>query len=106
MKIMSRILPLGLGLAASLLATGCQTVSTTITPAADEPKAAPTQPDAIYVLRTAPTKAHVRLGEVRAVPTDTGVDSGTVEAALRESAATLGADAIVVVLDPTQVVGA
>jgi len=78
---------------------------TTVTPAAGEPTFQRSKPDDVQVLRTAPVKPHVRLGEVRAVPSDKLVAAETVEAALRKSAATLGADAVVVVLDPTQVVG-
>jgi hypothetical protein len=48
----------------------------------------------------------VRLGEVRAEPSSENVDVAKIEGALRKEAAKLGADAVVVVYDRTQVTGA
>jgi len=52
------------------------------------------------------TRPHVRLGEVRAEPSSQSVDVTKIEEALRKEAAKLGADAVVVVYDRTQVRGA
>ena len=60
----------------------------------------------VQILRTAPTRPHVRLGEIRAEPYSENTDAATIEAALRKAAAKLGADAAVVVYDRTQVTGA
>ena len=88
------------------LTTGCQSVSTTHTQDIGGPRFAPSDPNQVQILRTEPTRAHVRLGEVRAEPSDTSVDVTKIEAALRTEAAKLGADAAVVVYDKTQVTGA
>jgi hypothetical protein len=87
-------------------ATGCQTVSTTHTQEIGGPKFAPSDPTKVEILRTEPTRAHVRLGEVQAEPSDMNVDVSKIEDALRKEAAKLGADAAVVVADKTQVTGA
>jgi hypothetical protein len=60
----------------------------------------------VQILCTIPTKPHVRLGEVRAEPSDESVPAAKIEEALRNAAAKLGADAAVVVSDTTQVTGA
>jgi hypothetical protein len=88
------------------LTTGCQTVSTTHTQEIGGPRFAPSDPTKVEILRTEPTRAHVRLGEVQAEPSDTSVDVSKIEDALRKEAAKLGADAAVVVADKTQVTGA
>ena len=97
---------MGLAAAMLLLVTGCQTVSTTCTQDIGGPKYPPSDPAQVQILRTQPTRAHVRLGEVRAEPSSTSVDVDKIEAALRKAAAKLGADAAVVVYDQTQVTGA
>jgi len=106
MKTMTRILNLGLAIATLLLVTGCQTVSTSSTQAIGGPTYPPSDPATVQILRTAPTKPHVRLGEVRAEPSDESVPAVKIEEALRQAAAKLGADAAVVVSDTTQVTGA
>jgi hypothetical protein len=88
------------------LTTGCQTVSTSYTQDIGGPKYPPSDPAQVQVLRTVPTRPHVRLGEVRAQPSDTSVNVTKIEDALRKEAAKLGADAAVVVYDKTQVTGA
>ena len=89
-----------------LLGAGCQTVSTSYTQDIGAPKYPPTNPANVQILRTVPTRPHVRLGEVRAEPATTSVDVTKIETALRNAAAKLGADAAVVVYDQTQVTGA
>jgi hypothetical protein len=91
---------------ALLLVSGCQTVSTSYTQDIGAPTYPPTNPANVQILRTVPTRPHVRLGEVRAEPATTSVDAAKIEAALRTAAAKLGADAAVVVYDKTQVTGA
>jgi hypothetical protein len=89
-----------------LQATGCQTVDTTHTQDVGSPKYPPSDPSQVQILRTEPTRPHVRLGEVRAEPSSESVNVSKIEEALRQEAAKLGADAAVVVYDRTQVTGA
>ena len=91
---------------ALLLVAGCQTVSTSHTQDIGAPRFAPSDPAQVQILRTEPTRPHVRLGEVRAQPSDESVDVSKIEDAIRKEAAKLGANAAVVVYDKTQVVGA
>jgi hypothetical protein len=86
--------------------TGCNTVSTTHTQDIGSQKFPPSDPASVQILRTEPTRAHVRLGEVRAEPSNESTDVTLIETALRKEAAKLGADAAVVVYDKTQVTGA
>lgn len=106
MKTTTRILTLGLATAALFLVTGCQTVSINSTQEIGGPTYPPSDPATVQILRTVPTKPHVRLGEVRAEPSDESVSAAKIEEALRKAAAKMGADAAVVVLDQTQVTGA
>jgi hypothetical protein len=95
-----------IALATLLLASGCQTVSTSHTQDIGGPIFAPSDPLQVQILRTEPTRPHVRLGQVRVEPSDPSVDVTKIEAALRKEAAKIGADAAVVVYDKTQVTGA
>ena len=106
MKTMTRLLSLGLALATLFLVTGCQTVSITSTQTIGGPTYPPSDPAVVQILRTIPAKPHVRLGEVRAEPSDESVPAAKIEEALRKAAAQMGADAAVVVYDHTQVTGA
>jgi hypothetical protein len=96
----------GLAAAMLLLVTGCQTVSTSYTQAIGGPTFPPSNPDNVQILRTEPTRPHIKLGQVRAEPSSLNVPVAKIEQALRVSAAKMGADAAVVVYDQTQVVGA
>jgi hypothetical protein len=106
MKILIRTFALIATVAALFAGVGCNTVSTTSTQYVGGPKFAPTDPASVVILRTMPTRAHIRLGEVRAEPSNTSVDVVKIETAIREKAAQLGADAAVIVVDRIQVVGA
>jgi hypothetical protein len=86
--------------------TGCNTVSTSYTQDIGGPTFPPSNPANVQILRTMPTRAHVRLGEVRAEPSSENMDVTLIETALKKEAAKLGADAAVVVYDKTQVTGA
>ncbi len=91
---------------ALLALTACNTVQTTTKQDIGAPKYAPANPAQVQILRTEPTRAHVRLGEVQAEPSSDSVDVSAIETALQQAAAKLGADAAVVVCDKTQVTGA
>jgi hypothetical protein len=88
-----------------LQATGCQTVDTTHARDVGSPKYPPSDPAQVQILRTEPTRPHVRLGEVRAEPLSESIDVSKIEEALRQEAAKLGADAAVV-YDRTEITGA
>ena len=105
-KTLTRLFCLSLSIAILPVITGCQTVSTTSTQEIGGPTFAPTDPANVEILRTEPTRPHVRLGEVRAEPSDQEVSAAKIEEALRKGAAKLGANAAVVVYDKTQVTGA
>lgn len=62
------------------------------------PRFAPTNPPAVDLLRREPRREHIRLGEVWIRP-DYGMDRFYVEGVLREKAAAMGADALVIVAD-------
>jgi len=88
------------------LMTGCNTVSTSVRQDIGGPKYPPSDPAQVQILRAAPTRPHVRLGEVQAEPSSDSVPVAEIEAALRKAAAKMGADAAVVVYDKTQTTGA
>ena len=106
MKLTKPALSVALAITALMVSTGCQTVSSSYTQYIGVPTFPPSNPAQVQILRTEPTRAHVRLGEVRAQPSSESVNVTKIEAALKEQAAKMGADAAVVVYDKTQVVGA
>lgn len=96
------------GLAAVLLTlNGCATVDAQTTAYVGVEHPAPTMASQVEVLRTEPTRPHVRLGEVLV---DASLDPAPpitdVEQKLREEAAKLGGNAVVVVYDHIQPVAA
>jgi hypothetical protein len=86
--------------------TGCNTVSTSVQQDLGGPTYPPSNPALVEILRTQPTRPHVRLGEVTAEPSSDTTPVADIEAALRKAAAKMGADAAVVVYDKTQTTGA
>ncbi len=62
------------------------------------PRFAPTNPANVELLRRDPKREHIRLGEVWIKP-DPGMSRPYVEGMLREQAAAMGADAVVIVVD-------
>jgi hypothetical protein len=86
--------------------TGCNTVSTSVKQDIGGPTYAPSDPAQVQILRTQPTRPHVRLGEVTVQPSSDSVPVTEIEAALQKAAAKMGADAAVVVYDKTQTTGA
>src|SRR5271169_5030391 len=89
-----------------LATTGCNTVSVSSNQYIGGPIYAPSVPAQIQILRAPPTRPNVRLGEVTASPSSDSVSVEKIEAALRDAAAKMGADAVVIVSDRTQVTGA
>ena len=93
--------------AAFLALGGCATVDAQTTAYVGVEHPAPTLASEVVVLRTEPLRPHVRLGEVLI---DASVEPAPpiseVEQKLREESAKLGGDAVVVVYDHIQAVGA
>jgi len=92
--------------AAALLLAGCNTVSINSNQYIGVPSYPLSNPALVQILRKEPTRPHVQLGEVRAEPSSDSVSAQKIEAALQDAAAKLGADAVVIVYDRTQVTGA
>ena len=93
-------------LAGLMAVTGCNTVSTTSHQYLGGPTYPPTDPATIQILRVAPTRPHVQLGQVQAEPSSDSVPNLQIEQALQKKAARMGANAVVIVADRTQVMGA
>jgi hypothetical protein len=106
MRLIRTSLSVILGTTALLLITGCQTVSSSYTQYIGVQQFPPSEPNLVQILRTEPTRPHIRLGEIRTEASSEKVPVAKIEAALKKEAAKLGADAAVVVYDRTQVVGA
>lgn len=93
--------------AAGLMAvTGCKTVDIDSHQYLGGPTWPPTDPAQVQILRTAPTRPHVQLGEVRAQPSSSSVNNLQIEQALQKRAAQMGANAVVIVADRSEVTGA
>jgi len=88
-----------------LVSIGCA-VSTSTIPALGVAVQPRSDPARVQILMTPPTRPHIRLGEVQAQPPSTSTPAANIEAALQRAAARLGADAVVIVFDRTQTVGA
>jgi len=105
-RIRGLVPPLLLTAFACALAS-CTSIDSHTTQYAGAPHQPPGDPAKVEILRTEPTRPHDRLGEVMV---DASVDPAPpiadVEARLRKEAAKIGADAVVVVYDHVQPVGA
>ena len=86
--------------------TGCNTVSINSKQYLGGPIYPPTDPLQIQILRTEPTRPHVQLGQVQAEPSSDSVPTQQIEQALQKSAAKMGANAVVIIADRTQIMGA
>ncbi|MNF33301.1 hypothetical protein D3C84_141140 [compost metagenome] len=97
-----------LALCAALLCLGgCASINAESTEYVGAQHFPPTLPEQVQVLRTEPTRSHVRLGEVLL---DSSVEPPPpvteIEQKLREEGAKMGGDAVVVVYDRIQPVAA
>jgi hypothetical protein len=93
--------------AATLLAvTGCNTISVQSNQYIGLPTYPPTDPATIQVMRTEPTRPNVKLGEITVEPSSMSTPVAEIEAKLQAAAAKMGADAVVIVVDRTQQMGA
>src|SRR5512139_1250910 len=82
----------------SLWLAGCASISTRTRIYPGAPKYPPTDPLKVEILRVAPTRPHDRLGEIALDATD-DPSRERIEKKLKNAAAKLGADAMVVVFD-------
>jgi hypothetical protein len=90
----------------ALLLISCAHVSTTTTQYVGAPHQPPSDPAKVELLRTQPTRPHDRLGEIVVdASTDPAPPITEVEEKLRKAAASIGADAAVIVYDRVQPVG-
>ena len=88
--------------AAGLLAVaGCASIPVQTYQTSTDPTYPATDPAAVQILRRPPARPHLKLGEISAVPRSSGTPVAEVEARLREAAAKLGADAVVLVMETT-----
>jgi hypothetical protein len=93
-------------LAGLMAVTGCQTISISSHQYLGGPTYPPTDPLQVQILRTAPTRPHVQLGQVQAEPSSDSVPTQQIEQSLQKAAAKMGANAVVIVADRTQIMGA
>ncbi len=93
-------------LAGLVAVTGCNTVSTSSRQYLGGPSFPPSDPAQVQILRTEPTRPNVQLGQVQAEPSSSSVSNLQIEQALQKSAAKMGANAVVIVADRTQIMGA
>jgi hypothetical protein len=85
----------------------CTGLDATTTPYASAPHYPPGDPASVQILHTKPPNAHDRLGEIVVdVATHSATLGSDVEQKLRQKAAKMGADAVVVVYDRLQLLGA
>jgi hypothetical protein len=93
-------------LAGLVAVTGCNTVSINSHQYLGVQNFPPTDPAQVQILREIPARPHVQLGEVQAQPSSGSVGNPQIERALQKAAAKLGANAVVIVADHAEVVGA
>jgi energy-converting hydrogenase Eha subunit F len=94
-------------IAFAMLLAACATVDVTTTQYLGAPRYQPTEPTAVQILRTEPTAPHDRLGEIMVeASTEPAPPITEIEQKVCKAAAKLGADAVVVVYDRIQPVGA
>lgn len=79
----------------ALLASACSGVNTSTFDLIGAPTRPPTDPSQVEILERPPLRPFVRLGRIRAEPYG-GADNQAIEQALREQAAKMGANAVVV----------
>lgn len=83
---------------------GCAKVTTKTVPFTEVQKYPPTDPVFIAILQSPPTRPHVRLGEIYLEPVR-NPSVAELEETLREAAAELGADGVVIVADRANLMG-
>jgi hypothetical protein len=92
------------GIATLFLLTGCNTIQVQSTAYLGTPTYPPTDPVTVQILQTAPTQPNVRLGEITVEPSGTPTKA-EIQQKLQVAAAKMGANAVVIVSDKTQIMG-
>ena len=101
-----RLLRAGLVFALAGLLTSCASIDSQSTQFVGAPHQLPSDPLKVAILRAEPTRPHDRLGEVLVEASiNPAPPIEKVEERLREQAAKIGADAVVIVLDRIQPTG-
>ena len=89
------------------VSASCATVSATSMPYVGSSSVSPTDPAGVQILTTMPPQPHERLGEIAlTASTQPAPTVSDVEKQLRKQAGRLGADAVVIVSDSLQPIGA
>ncbi|WP_369986943.1 hypothetical protein [Pseudomonas xanthosomatis] len=102
-----RFIPAMLLGAMALALTACSSIDAHTTEYVGAPHPAPTAPGNVEILRSEPTRPHVRLGEILvSAGTEPAASVSEIEQKLRSEAAAIGGDAVVVVYDRIQPVAA
>ena len=83
---------------------GCAKVSVTTMPYTEVQKFPPMDPGIVGILRSEPTRPHLRLGEIEIEP-HVKQSAADLEQQLQKAAGALGADAAVIVADPANLLG-
>jgi hypothetical protein len=91
--------------AIAALTIGCNTVSVSTRQDIAAPTYPPTDPASVQILQTPPIGAHVRLGEITLQPSG-NPSKEMIRTKLQTAAAAVGANAVVIVADRTQILGA
>ena len=105
-NILARRLASSLAAATLLALTGCNTISVQSNQYVGVQTYPPTDPATVQVMRTEPTRPNVKLGEVTVEPSSMDTPVSKIEAKLQAAAAKMGANAVVIVVDRTQQMGA
>jgi len=106
-RTMLRIFTLAAAVVSLFLLAGCNTVSISTNQALGVPTYPPNlNPAAIPILTKPPTRSHLRLGDIKAEPSSDGVSAAQITQSLQKAAAKLGADAVVIVYDRNEILGA
>lgn len=106
MKTLVRCLTSLAAVATLVALTGCNTISMQTNQYIGLPMYPPTDPATVQIMRVEPTKPNVRLGEITCEPSSMNTPVPKIEAKLQQAAAKLGANAVVIVVDRTQNMGA
>ena len=105
MKKLRIVTPVLTVLAVLFLLPGCAYVSVDTRPYLAVPYYPPTDASTVQILHSAPTRPHERLGEISLEPQGNPPVS-EMEIRLRQAAAKMGADAVVIVADRMRFLGA
>jgi hypothetical protein len=106
MKISIRYLVSAAVAAALPVVTGCNTITLQTNQYIGVPSYPATDPATVQVMRTEPTRTNVKLGEITVEPSSMDTPVSKIEAKLQAAAAKMGANAVVIVVDRTQNMGA